>query len=72
MWVDQGGGASEDRPDGVLTDAADTVAYDHDGPLISHSSTGHGQPLGGPLVPINGSGSNSVLVTRERDMACCL
>ena len=26
---------------GVLTDATDTVAEDHDGSLISHHSTGH-------------------------------
>src|SRR5919109_3828112 len=39
----KGGGASEDRPAGVLSDARDTRRWDHDGSLISHHSRGHGR-----------------------------
>jgi len=39
----QGGRRSEEPAAGVLTDAADTVAADHDASLNSHNSTGHGR-----------------------------
>ena len=39
----QGGRRSVEPVAGVLIDAADTVASDHDASLNSHNSTGHGR-----------------------------